>query len=192
MTKPSSSVGGRDESVGRNKVNADSASSAPPASRPTQLELFPGRACPRKAKPATDRVPTSEDPVCRDGVQGGGTRRQSIRVTGETLFGPAEEASGPNSTGREAYKGEPRNRRPKAEQGVGGGRSTVEPRDNRGEGRAASSTTRSKRGKAAGLHPRGFAQPRPANCNERSTGQPSCNRKGGSPFSTTRCADPTS
>jgi hypothetical protein len=37
------------------QVNAVSASSTPPASRPTQLELFPGRACPLKAKPVTGR-----------------------------------------------------------------------------------------------------------------------------------------
>src|SRR6266478_6150271 len=48
-----------------------------------------------------------------------------------------------------------------AEQGVGGGRSTEEPRENRGEGRAATSILRPMLGKAAGLPPRGKAQPRP-------------------------------
>ena len=37
------------------EVNAVSASSTPPVSRPIQLELFPGRACVPKAKPATIR-----------------------------------------------------------------------------------------------------------------------------------------
>src|SRR5207249_4212866 len=47
-----------------------------------------------------------------------------------------------------------------AGQGVGGGRSTDEPRDNRGEGRAATSINRPKWGKAAGLPPQGKASPR--------------------------------
>src|ERR1700680_3561345 len=37
------------------EVNAVSASTTPPVSRPTQLELFPGRACVPKAKPVTIR-----------------------------------------------------------------------------------------------------------------------------------------
>ena len=37
------------------QVNAVSASSTPPAITPIQLDLFPGRACVPKAKPATIR-----------------------------------------------------------------------------------------------------------------------------------------
>jgi len=143
------------------QVNAVSASSTPPASRPTQLELFPGRACPLKAKPVTGWESARHSPTCRDGVEGGGTRRQSTEITGETLFGPAAEVFESSPTGREAYKGRTRKRRNDAEQGVGGGHSTEEARDNRVEGRTAASTTRSKRGKAAGLPPRGKASPRP-------------------------------
>ena len=36
------------------EVNAVSASSTPPVITPIQLDLFPGRACPLEAKPATD------------------------------------------------------------------------------------------------------------------------------------------
>ncbi len=36
------------------QVNAVTASSTPPAITPIQLDLFPGRACPLKAKPAYD------------------------------------------------------------------------------------------------------------------------------------------
>ena len=120
------------------EVNAISASSYPPAITPIQLEFFPGRACPLEAKPATDRKAARVNPVRRDGVQGGGTQTQRIDTTGETLFGPAEATP----TGREAYKGETRKRSNEAEQGVGGGRSTDEPRENRGEGRAATSIDR--------------------------------------------------
>lgn len=143
------------------QVNAVSASSTPPASRPTQLELFPGRACPLKAKPVTGRESARHGPTCRDGVEGGGTRRQSTEMTGETLFGPVAEVPKTSATGREANKGRTRNRRNDAEQGVGGGRSTDEARDNRVEGRTAASTTCPKRGPAAGLPPRGKASPRP-------------------------------
>jgi RNA-directed DNA polymerase len=139
------------------EVNAVTASSYPPAITPTQLDLFPGRACPLEAKPVMDRNAARVNPVRRGGVEGGGTQRQRISTTGETLFGPAEAAP----SGREAYKGETRKRRIDAEQGVGGGRSTGEPRENRGEGRAATSITRSTLGKAAGMPPRGKAQPRP-------------------------------
>lgn len=139
------------------QVNAVSASSTPPANIPAQLDLFPRRTCPLKVKPATDRTKASRA-ARRDGVQGGGTRRKPIRITGETLFGPAWEEM--TTTGREAYKGDPRSRRPKARQGVGGGRSTVEARDNRVKGRTATSTTRSKRGKTTGLRPRGKARSR--------------------------------
>ena len=110
------------------EVNAVSASSDPPAITPIQLDLFPGRACPLEAKPATDRDIARINPVRRDGVQGDGTQRQRIRTTGEPRFGPAEATL----SGREAYKGETRKRSNDAEPGVGGGRSTVEPRENRG------------------------------------------------------------
>jgi hypothetical protein len=137
------------------QMNAVSASSNPPAITPIQLDLFPGRACVPTAKPATTRHIARMEPSRRDGVSGGGTQRQTIELTGETLFGPAEATS----SGREAYKGETRKRGNEAGQGVGGGRSTEEPRDNRGEGRAATSIMRSKLGKAAGMPPRGKAQP---------------------------------
>ena len=75
------------------EVNADTASSYPPAITPIQLDLFPGRACPLKAKPATDRNAAKINPARRDGVEGGSTRRQRISTTGETLFGPAEATS---------------------------------------------------------------------------------------------------
>jgi RNA-directed DNA polymerase len=143
------------------KVNAVSASSSPPAIKPIQLELFPGRAGPLTAKPATGREEAKKAPTRRDGVEGGGTRGERTGVTGETLFGPAWEVPRPVASGREADKGGPRNRRNDAGQGVGGGRSTDEPRENRGEGRAAASTARPKRGKTAGLPPRGKATPRP-------------------------------
>jgi hypothetical protein len=138
------------------EVNAVSASTTPPVSRPTQLELFPGRACVPKAKPDTIRNTARMEPNRRDGVSGGSTQRQTIQLTGETLFGPAEETP----TGREAHKGRTRKRGNEAEQGVGGGRSTDELRENRGEGRAATFIRRTKQGKAAGLPPQGKAQPR--------------------------------
>jgi hypothetical protein len=83
------------------EVNVVSASSTPPVITPIQLDLFPGRACSPEAKPATVRSTARRNPSCRDGVEDGGTQRQTIELTGETLFGPAEETS----TGREAYKG---------------------------------------------------------------------------------------
>ena len=138
-------------------VNAVSASTYPPAITPIQLEFFPGRAGPLEAKPAMDRNAARVSPARRDGVEGGGTQRQRISTTGETLFGPAEATP----SGREAYKGETGKRRNDAEQGVGGGHSTDEPWENRGEGRAATSLTRPMLGKAAGLPPRGKASPRP-------------------------------
>jgi RNA-directed DNA polymerase len=139
------------------QVNAVSASLTPPVSRPTQLELLPGRACVPEAKPATIRNIARTKPNRRDGVSGGGTQRKNIKLTGETLFGPAEATP----SGREAYKGETRKRSNDAEQGVGGGRTTDEPRENRGEGRAATSIIRPMLGKAAGLPPRGKASSRP-------------------------------
>jgi RNA-directed DNA polymerase len=138
------------------QVNAVSASLTPPVSRPTQLELLPGRACVPKAKPATIRNTARTKPNRRDGVSGGGTQRQDVKLTGETLFGPAEEAP----TGREAHKEETRKRGNEAGQGVGGGRSTDETREKRAEGRAAAFIMRTEQGKAAGLPPQGKAQPR--------------------------------
>src|SRR5205809_6960362 len=72
------------------EVNAVTASSYPPAITPIQLDLFPGRACPLEAKPVMDRNAARVNPVRRGGVEGGGTQRQRISTTGETLFGPAE------------------------------------------------------------------------------------------------------
>ena len=123
------------------QVNVVSASSTPPAITPIQLDLFPGRACVLKAKPATIRGTARKQPSRRDGVSGGSTQRQTIKLTGETLFGPAEKFP----TGREAHKGGTRKRRSEAGQGVGGGRSTDEARDNRAEGRAATFIQRTKR-----------------------------------------------
>jgi RNA-directed DNA polymerase len=138
------------------QVNVVSASLALPAITPTQLDLIPGRACTPKAKSATDWKQARRRPIRRDGVQDGGTQRKHIQSTGETLFGPLEIAP----RGREAYKGRPRKRRNKAGQGVGGGHSTVELRDNRREGRTATFIKRTKQGKATGLPPRGKAQTR--------------------------------
>jgi retron-type reverse transcriptase len=137
------------------QVNAVTASSTPPAITPIQLDLFPGRACPLKAKPATTRKTARMDPSSRDGVSGGGTQRQTIKLTGETLFGPAE-----NPRGREAYKGRTRKRSNEAGQGIGGGHSTDELRENRREGRAAAFIKRTKQRKAAGLPPQGKATSR--------------------------------
>ena len=137
-------------------VNVATASTTPPAIKPIQLELFPGRACPLEAKPAMTRSTARKQPSRRDGVQDDGTQRQRIKLTGETLFGPAETTP----TGREAYKGRTRKRRNKAGQGVGGGHSTREARENRVERRAATFIRRTEQGKAAGLPPRGKAQPR--------------------------------
>src|ERR1700719_2669157 len=138
------------------QMTAVSASSNPPAITPIQLDLFPGRACVPTAKPATTRHIARMEPSRRDGVSGGGTQRQTIELTGETLFGPAEATS----SGREAYKGRTRKRGNEAGQGVGGGHSTDELRENRREGRAATFIKRTKQGKAAGLPPQGKTQPR--------------------------------
>lgn len=138
------------------EVNAVSASLTPPAITPIQLELFPGRACSLKAKPVTVRSTARNSPNRRDGVEGVSTQRQTIKFTGETLFGPSEETP----RGREAHKGRTRKRRNEAGQGVGGGHSTDELRENRGEGRAATFIKRTEQGKAAGLPPQGKAQPR--------------------------------
>jgi RNA-directed DNA polymerase len=138
------------------EVNAGTASLTPPVITPIQLELFPGRACSPEAKPDTIRSTAGTKPNRRDGVWGGGTQRQIIQLTGETLFGPAEKTL----AGREAYKSRTRKRRNEAGQGVGSGHSTVEARDNRVEGRAATFIKRTKQGKASGLPPQGKAQPR--------------------------------
>jgi hypothetical protein len=161
----SSRQGGEANPRAATQVNAVSASSTPPASTPAQLERFPGRAGLPTAKPATGRSAASDTPSRRDGVEGGGTRRQSTEATGETLLGRIGARAAP--TRRGANKGSPRNRRLDVERGVGGGRSTEELRDNRGEGRAAASTVRSKQGKAAGLHPRGSASSRPKSAAKR-------------------------
>src|SRR5215472_949944 len=63
------------------EVNAVTASSYPPAITPTQLEFFPGRACPLEVKPATDRKVARANPDRRDGVEGGGTQRQTPSTT---------------------------------------------------------------------------------------------------------------
>jgi hypothetical protein len=128
----------------------------PPAIRPIQLELFPGRACVHKAKPATIRSTAGMNPNRRDGVSGGSTRRQNIKLTGEILPGPALE----DPSGREAYKGGTRKRGAQAGQRVGGGRSTGEARDNPVEGRAATFIKRTKQGKAVRLSPQGKAPSR--------------------------------
>jgi hypothetical protein len=139
------------------RVNVVTASSNPPAITPIQLDLIPGRACPLEAKPATDRNTARSQPVRRDGVEDGGTQRQPIQLTGEALFGPPEVTP----SGREAYKGRTRKRGNKTGQGIGGGHSTTELRENRREGRAATLIPRPKLGKAAGLPPQGKATPRP-------------------------------
>ena len=96
--------GGEENPRAATQVNAVAASSTPPASRPTQLDLFPERAGPLAVKPVTDGSLASNAPVRRDGVQGGGTRRQRTRITGETLFGPAEVALPARPAGRELWR----------------------------------------------------------------------------------------
>ena len=152
--------GGEANSRAATEVNAVSASLTPPVSKPIQLELIPGRACPPKAKPATGRETARRSAIRRNGVEGGGTRRKSMEITGETLFDLAEEHCAEQTVGREAHKGRPRKRGNEVGQGVGGGHSTEEPRENREEGRAVTFTTRPARRKAAGLPPKGKVQPR--------------------------------
>lgn len=147
--------GGEAKSRAATQVNAVTASSTPPTSKPIQLELFSGPACPLKVKPATSQEPTANKPGRRDGVAGGGTRRKCIKKTGETLPGLEAETS------REAYKGKARKRRNEARQGVGDGHSTAGVRESRDEGRAVTSIKRRKKGKTAGLPPRGKAQSQP-------------------------------
>jgi len=139
------------------EVNVEEASLTPPVIMPIQLELFPGRACSPEAKPAPIRSSTArKEPNRRSGVWDGGTQRKTNPLTGDTLFGPVEATP----TGREAYKGRTRKRRNDAVQGVGDGRSTVEARDNRAEGRALLFIELLKQGKTAGLPPRGKATSR--------------------------------
>jgi RNA-directed DNA polymerase len=138
------------------QVNAISASLTPPTGEPEQLELFPGRASPLKAKSATARNKADQTPRRRDGVQGGSTRRQKTKMTGEVHVGP----EGSDAPGREAYKGD-RKRRPDAKVEVGGEHSSAEGRENRLELRFATFVELMKQGKIAGLPPRGKAQPRP-------------------------------
>src|SRR5204863_10193324 len=105
------------------------------------LDLFPGRACPLKVKPATTRNTARRDPSRRDGVSGGGTQRQTIELTGETLFVPAETTP----RAREAYKGRTRKRSNEAGLGIGGGHSTEELRETGGrEGPLLSSGERNR------------------------------------------------
>ena len=139
------------------KVNVVSASLPPPAIKPIERELTRGE--PVSARRSLPRAGSQRGrtPVRRDGVEDGGTQGKFRLLTGETRLDPAEETP----HGREAYKGETRKRGNEAEAGIGGGHSTVEPRESRGEGRAATSIRRPKMGKAAGLPPRGKAQPRP-------------------------------
>ncbi len=140
------------------QVNAVTASSTPPTSMPIQLELFSGRACPLEAKPATHRENEAKhEPMSRDGVEGGDTRGEHIKTTGETPLGLTERKA---TVSREAHKGNPRKRRNDAQRGVGGGDSTDELAENAREGSTATSITRTKKGKATGLPPRGMAQTR--------------------------------
>ena len=184
------------------EVNAVAASSYPPAIRPTQLELIPGRARPLEAKPVTDRNTARTNPIRRDGVEGGGTQRQRISTTGETLFGPGEATP----TGREAYKDEIRKRRIDAEPGVGGGYSTDEARETeRREGPLLPSCVqrrerqpecpREGRLNTGPVKPgakRPLDSTMPANFRGRYTEWPSNRRKGGSRFSTIRSVGRTS
>lgn len=151
--------GGEANARAATQVNAVAASTTPPTSKPTQLELFPeanlspkGEAC---HAPHTNE--TRKGAARRGGVQGGGTRGKDIKTTGETQAGLAGFV---DPTSREAHKGGPRKRRNDTGLGVGGGHSTGERRENRREGRAAASITRTEKGKATGLPPRGKATPR--------------------------------
>jgi RNA-directed DNA polymerase len=138
-------------------VNVVSASLPPPAIKPIEREISRGEpVCARRSLPRTGSQ-REKRPVRRDGVEDGGTQGEFRLLTGETRNGPAEVTP----RGREAYKGQTRKRRNDAEPGIGGGHSTVELRENRREGRAATFIKRTEQGKAAGLPPRGKAEPRP-------------------------------
>lgn len=142
------------------QVNAIPASSTPPNENPVQLGLFSGPAFLLEVKPATRRKQTDKSASRRNGVKGDGTCQKIIEVTGETLPIPGIEAEHKRSkTGKGAYKGN-RNGRPEDGQGVGGDHSTNERRDNRREGRVATSIMCAKQGKTTGLPPRGKAQSR--------------------------------
>lgn len=141
------------------QVNVKPASSTPPTQEPLQLEQFSGRACLPEAKPATGMGEATESPSCRDGVEDDSTRGKDIKTTGETLWDLAEQMSLFEPTSKGTYKAKGRKRSPNVPQGVGGGHSTGEARESRVEGRAATSIMRTKEGKAAGLPPRGKAQP---------------------------------
>ena len=184
------------------QVNAVTASSTPPAIMPIQLDLFPGRACVLEVKPATIRGTTRKQPNRRDGVSGGSAQRQTIKLTGETLFGPAEKFP----SGRERIRAEPESAvaKPGRESEV----ATVPlklritgPR----EGPLLSSSERNRErlpdcprkgrlnlggSQRSAKRPNGFL--RPANCNGRYTGWPSSNPEGGSRFSTIRSVGRTS
>jgi len=184
------------------EVNAVSASLTPPVSRPTQLELFPGRACVPEAKPATVQRSARPGLDRRDGVSGGGTQRQRIKLTGETLFGPAEN----HPTGREAYKVAPESAvtKPGRESEVAAVPmkfGTTGPR----EGPLLSSSGRNRErlpdcpregrlnpggSQRSAKRPSGFRKP--ANCHGRYTEWQSNNLKGGSHFSTIRFVGRTS
>ena len=151
-------LGGEANLRAATQVNVVSASLTPPTITPIQLDLFPGRACSLKAKPTTDRRSARGNPARRDGVEDGGTQRQRIKFTGETLSGPAAEAI---PAGREAYLGEPQKARQRSRAGSRRWPSTDEARENRVEGRAVTFIKRLKQGKAAGLLPRRKAQSRP-------------------------------
>ena len=58
--------GGEANARAATQVNAVSASLTPPAINLAQLELFPGRACPLKAKPATGREQARRRSTRRD------------------------------------------------------------------------------------------------------------------------------
>ncbi len=148
---------GKANSRAATHVNAVAASTTPPTSKPAQLELIPGRACVPKAKPAISPRAASPQRTDRDGVKGGGTRGERIKTTGETQGGLATAQA---TASREVHKGCPRKHRTDATLGVGGGHSTEEPSENDGEGRTATSITRTERGKATGLPPRGSAPSR--------------------------------
>jgi hypothetical protein len=106
------------------EVNAVTASSYPPADYAISAGVSPGASLSLEGE-------ACHGPECSE-------KPQRISATGETLFGPAEVTP----SGREAYKGKTRKRSNNAEQRVGGGRSTGEPWENRGEGRTATSIIR--------------------------------------------------
>jgi hypothetical protein len=139
------------------QVNAVSASSTPLVSLPTQLGSLPGASlCPRGE--ACHDSEYSENGAESPGRSIGRRHAEKVRqVTGETLFGPAEESP----HGREAHKGETPKAQQRSQKGNRRCCSTEELRENRREGRAATFIKRTKQGKAAGLPPQGEAPSRP-------------------------------